>query len=165
MNYKKVESSQTERPIEIDKISSPNVVYIRRNIKQVQKAESHDGGSLLPVELWEYEECELPVNVYEEMQRSLELLSTQTIMQNISEVDMKIEFISLGMDSPINVMALEQEENEDHSEMFELLYEKYKMNFIKSSTLKGYVKINMLNRSRGITEKEFFEITGLEYVA
>lgn len=165
VNYKKVESSQTERPIEIDRISSPNVVYLRKNIKKIQRAESKEDDSLLPVELWEYEECELPVDVYEEMQRSLELLSTQTIMQNLSEVDMKVELLSLGMESQISVMSFDQEEEQQHSEMFEILGEKYKMNFIKISTLKGYVKINMLNSNRGITKDEFYEITGTAYVA
>lgn len=165
MEYRKVESSQVEKPIEVDKISSPHVVYMRKNIKKVERAEEQLDGTLMPVNLWEYNECEVPVDVYNEMQRSLELLSTQTIMQNISEVDMKVELLSLGSESQINLMSDFAEEYSKHSEMFETLYEKYTMNFIKISTLKGYVKINMLNSSRGITQNEFLEITGVEYAA
>lgn len=163
MEYRKVESSQTEKPIEVDKISSPHVVYMRKNIKKVERAEEQPDGTLMPIDLWEYDECEIPVDVYNEMQRSLELLSTQTIMQNISEVDMKVELLSLGSESQISLMSVSEEEHNEHSDMFDMLYEKYCMNFIKLSTLKGYVKINMLNSSRGITQKEFMEITGVKY--
>ncbi len=51
----------------------------------------------------------------------------------------------------------------EHSPMFEELYEKYLLNYITVDTLRGRVRLGKKKPSKGITEEEFFEITGMEY--
>lgn len=53
----------------------------------------------------------------------------------------------------------------NHSIMYESLKAKYELNFISLETLKGWVKINKIKPTKGITADEFEEITGIEYAS
>lgn len=50
-----------------------------------------------------------------------------------------------------------------HSPLFEKLKEQYENNYITIETLRGRVELGKKKPSKGITEEEFFEITGEEY--
>lgn len=52
-----------------------------------------------------------------------------------------------------------------HSAQFETFKTRYERNFITKETLQGWVKINKKAPTRGITEEEYFEITGENYPA
>lgn len=47
----------------------------------------------------------------------------------------------------------------------EKLKSQYDMGYITESTLKTWVRINKIKTGRGITEKQFQEITGKKYKA
>lgn len=53
----------------------------------------------------------------------------------------------------------------DHSPMYESLKEKYELHYITKETLKGRVKLYKSKPDKGITEEEYFEITGEVYSA
>lgn len=50
-----------------------------------------------------------------------------------------------------------------HSPMYDKLKEQYDNNYITIDTLRGRVEMGKKNPKKGITEEEFFEITGEEY--
>ena len=61
--YKLVESMQSDKPLDIDTTSSPNIVYQRKNIKLVEATWSEDDFAYKPKH-WEYEERELTQDEY-----------------------------------------------------------------------------------------------------
>ena len=61
--YKLVESMQSDKPLDIDTTSSPNVVYQRKNIKLVEATGNEDDFTYKPKH-WEYEERELTQDEY-----------------------------------------------------------------------------------------------------
>nr|DAQ56500.1 MAG TPA: hypothetical protein [Caudoviricetes sp.] len=61
--YKLVESMQSDKPLDIDTTSSPNIVYQRKNIKSVEATGSEDDFTYKPKH-WEYEERELTQDEY-----------------------------------------------------------------------------------------------------
>ena len=61
--YKLVESMQSDKPLDNDAISSPNIVYQRKNHKSVESAGSVDDFTYKPKH-WEYEERELTQDEY-----------------------------------------------------------------------------------------------------
>lgn len=50
-----------------------------------------------------------------------------------------------------------------HSPLYEKLKTQYENNYITINTLRGRVEMGKKKPSKGITEEEFFEITGIEY--
>lgn len=62
LDWKHVQGTQSDRPLEIDKTASPNCVYIRKNITQVTVTET-DGSTHAA---WEYDEAELTQDDYAE---------------------------------------------------------------------------------------------------
>lgn len=62
--YKVVEGSQSEQPLEVDTVSSPTLVYLRRNIERIERDDVETGGK---VKLWRYEEATLEPHEYLEM--------------------------------------------------------------------------------------------------
>jgi hypothetical protein len=58
--YKHIEGSQSERPLEVDTISSKSVVYLRKNIERVEK-EDEQG---IKYEVWSYDEAQLTPDEY-----------------------------------------------------------------------------------------------------
>lgn len=61
--YKLVESMQSDKPLDIDITSSPNIVYQRKNIKLVEATGSEKDFTYKPKH-WEYEERELTQDEY-----------------------------------------------------------------------------------------------------
>lgn len=57
MDWRHVEGTQTERPIEFDATTSKTTIYIRQNIERVEKEQ--DGQTY---EVWEYDEEQLPMS-------------------------------------------------------------------------------------------------------
>ena len=55
------EGSQSERPPKIDTVSSSTVVYIRKNIKEIEKTNEVTGETY---KFWEYDEARLTPNEY-----------------------------------------------------------------------------------------------------
>ncbi len=90
MKYIKVESSQVEQPKEVDMTSSPHIVYLRKNIKKVKKTHDDGNGGMIPIEMWEYDECQMTKEEYESMQNALESPAVQTIMQGIAGLELSI---------------------------------------------------------------------------
>jgi hypothetical protein len=76
-DWKVVTGTQLERPLEVDRNSSPTTVYLRRNITQIEQ-EMKSGET---VKMWQYEECEMTVAEYENM-----VLMQQVVAENASEI-------------------------------------------------------------------------------
>ena len=75
ITYKHTQGSQSERPLEIDTISSKSVVYLRKNIERVE----HEDEQGNVYELWEYDEAQLTSDEYsiflqEDIQSKVEYL-------------------------------------------------------------------------------------------
>lgn len=51
----------------------------------------------------------------------------------------------------------------NHSKMFESLKYQYEMGYISIETLRGRVELYKTKPNKGITEEEYFEITGEVY--
>jgi len=47
-----------------------------------------------------------------------------------------------------------------HSKMYKQMKEKYEAEYITKETLQGWVRLNMQKVTKGITSKEYAEITG-----
>lgn len=61
MEWKRVQGSQEEMPIEMDNTSSKIYIYLRKNIERVTVENETDGTTS---ELWEYDEAKLTHNEY-----------------------------------------------------------------------------------------------------
>lgn len=64
-DWKKVTGTQTDKPEEIDRISSPLTVYLRKNIEQVTREVEGSNGEMATE--WQYDEKEMTVEEYENM--------------------------------------------------------------------------------------------------
>jgi len=73
--FKHCEGTQAEKPNEIDYLSSPNTVYIRKNIERVEKTTY---GTTITV--WEYDEAQCT---------KIEWIDTltQMLQQNATDID------------------------------------------------------------------------------
>lgn len=97
--WKKITGTQPECPAEVDAVSSPTTVYLRRNIKQItQTDENSTASGAESVQMWEYEEREMTVAEYSDMLASLETPATKMIMQSLSALELSMEEIALGME-------------------------------------------------------------------
>ena len=61
IEYKHVEGSQKEKPLAIDTVSSSTIIYVRKNIRQVEKK---DEQSEEIYKMWEYDEAQLTREQY-----------------------------------------------------------------------------------------------------
>ena len=82
----------TEKPSETDTTSSPTTVYQRRNFKQTT-IPAMMGEDSEPTPVWEYEERQMTVSEWE----NLNSLATQAVMQSISDLQVEIMMNSLGV--------------------------------------------------------------------
>ena len=80
-DWKKVTGTQTERPEEIDKTSSPSTVYLRRNIEQIEKEVEGTDGEVQTTTEWHYEEKEMSIEEYKNM-----ILMQQVVEENTSGI-------------------------------------------------------------------------------
>ena len=65
-DWKRVSGSQETKPEEFDLVSSPFVVYQRRNIERVTETQDM-GGEQVEVEMWQYDEREMSREEYMEV--------------------------------------------------------------------------------------------------
>ena len=91
MNYKDVESMV--KPLEIDKTSSPDGVYIRRNIKEMQTEEG--------IIKYLYQEAFLTENEYESYSKEL-IVKQINDEENSSEYELYKEKLNTPVQYPIN---------------------------------------------------------------
>lgn len=71
ITWKKVTGCQPQKPPEIDTISSPTTVYLRKNINQTEISSEEGSGRM-----WEYEEAQLTKEEYEEYLEVTQIFST-----------------------------------------------------------------------------------------
>lgn len=85
-DWKKVTGTQPERPEEVDKTSSPLIVYLRRNITQVERTVEGESGEQT-VKEWQYEEQEMTVTEYEQMLLMQQIVSkhTEGIVESVTQ--------------------------------------------------------------------------------
>ena len=73
-DWKKVQGSQETQPAKLDTTSSPDVVYIRKNIERITITDEIEG---ITSELWQYDELILTRDEY----------LIQTSEQNSADID------------------------------------------------------------------------------
>lgn len=61
INFTHHEGSQEEMPLAIDTESSKSIVYLRKNIQQIEKEDKQSGET---VTLWSYDEAQLTQDEY-----------------------------------------------------------------------------------------------------
>ena len=66
-DWKKVTGTQSDKPEEVDRTSSPSTVYLRKNIEQVTREVEGSDGKMQTVTEWQYDEKEMTVKEYENM--------------------------------------------------------------------------------------------------
>lgn len=86
-----VTGSQEERPEEVDRTSSLSTVYLRRNIKQVEKEVEGESEARVEKE-WQYEEQELTVAEYEQMLLMQEIVEKKTegIVESVTQFQKEV---------------------------------------------------------------------------
>ncbi len=98
IEWRTVTGSQEKKPEAIDKTSSSQYVYLRRNIERITKTDEK-GGSVL---LWKYEEAEVTQEEYEKydtiatelLQSEISLLESKQSEQN-SVTNANIEYLAM----------------------------------------------------------------------
>lgn len=98
MDWYEAESTESEKPKELDITSSPALVYKRRNIRQ-HTQQGEDGQTTK----WVYEECAQTKEEYERQQAELKSPLTAMIMQEMAaieltqaELQIQLELMSAG---------------------------------------------------------------------
>ena len=71
ITWKKVTGGQPQKPLEVDAVSSPTTVYLRKNINQTEISSEEGSGRM-----WEYEEAQLTKEEYEEYLEVAQIFST-----------------------------------------------------------------------------------------
>lgn len=71
ITWKKVTGCQPQKPMEVDAVSSPTTVYLRKNINQTEISSEEGSGRM-----WEYEEAQLTKEGYEEYLEVAQIFST-----------------------------------------------------------------------------------------
>nr|DAS29483.1 MAG TPA: hypothetical protein [Caudoviricetes sp.] len=71
ITWKKVTGCQPQKPLEVDAVSSPTTVYLRKNINQTEISFEEGSGRM-----WEYEEAQLTKEEYEEYLEVAQIFST-----------------------------------------------------------------------------------------
>ncbi len=80
LTYKTVRGSQQTRPEDLDLTSSPDKVYLRRNITTVTEANATTGES---IHLWQYDEAILTREEYAQYKAETENAGQQQIMEKL----------------------------------------------------------------------------------
>lgn len=78
--YKTVRGSQQTRPEELDLVSSPDKVYLRRYITKVTET---NATTEEPIQLWQYDEAILTREEYAEYKAETESAGQQQIMEKL----------------------------------------------------------------------------------
>lgn len=80
MEYKTVRGSQQEKPPELDLTSSPDRVYLRRNVERITETDPMTGTA---IPLWQYEEAVLTLEEYQVYKAETENAGQQQIMEKL----------------------------------------------------------------------------------
>lgn len=71
ITWKEVTGTQPNKPAELDTASSPNTVYLRRNIRQTEITSGEE-----TIQVWKYEEAQLSKAEYEEYVELSQIFNT-----------------------------------------------------------------------------------------
>ena len=82
MIYKYREGTQAEKPKEIDAISSAKVVYVRKNIREVEK-EDLDGSTYT---VWGYDEAEMSKEDFVAYSQALSLEKQAAMDETLADI-------------------------------------------------------------------------------
>jgi hypothetical protein len=91
INFTHHEGSQAEEPLAIDTESSKDIVYLRRNIEQIERKDEQTGET---VTLWGYEEAQLTREEYETYSVIIE--ETKKIK---NEMQSQIDYLAIMTDT------------------------------------------------------------------
>ncbi len=116
IEWKKITGTQAERPAELDTTSSPNTVYLRKNIEEV---EIESGGSKITA--WSYDEAQLTIAEYEQYKVEAKEMETLGYVANKDNQEVLMEAVA-----DTYVQQLDIQENQliimdAISEIYELL--------------------------------------------
>ena len=106
LNYELHEGSQAEKPAVVDTTSSATVVYLRRNIQQITRADE-----MGEVTLWQYEEARISHSEYEQfLAGQIEELTpyTETKTAYIDDTEVVFESVPQGN---LSVFVVDSENN------------------------------------------------------
>jgi len=106
LNYELHEGSQAEKPATVDTTSSATVVYLRRNIQQITRADE-----MGEVTLWQYEEARISHSEYEQfLAGQIEELTpyTETKTAYIDDTEVVFESVPQGN---LSVFVVDSENN------------------------------------------------------
>lgn len=86
-DWKKVTGTQSDKPEEVDRTSSPSTVYLRKNIEQVTREVEGSDGKMQTVTEWQYDEKEMTVKEYENMtlMKSVVEENTSGIVESVTQ--------------------------------------------------------------------------------
>ena len=87
MNWKETEGFQPERPLEIDTVSSPTTIYLRKNIEEVPNTDAE--GKKTEGTHWKYEEAEI-------LREDFAIIGQATMLENQRMMDQTIAEILLN---------------------------------------------------------------------
>lgn len=92
-NWKLVQGTQLNKPLEVDNYSSPTTVYLRRNIEQI---EIQDSMSEEKYTVWQYEERQMTKAEYSQYLMIQESTQTITSFQEQTVIDSYTEELIAG---------------------------------------------------------------------
>lgn len=98
IEWRTVTGSQAEKPEAIDKTSSSQYVYLRRNIERITQTDEK-GGSVL---LWRYEEAEVTQKEYEQY----DTIATDLLQSEINNLDSKQTKQNLVIQANMEYLAM-----------------------------------------------------------
>lgn len=103
ITWKKVTGCQPQKPLEVDAVSSPTTVYLRKNINQTEISSEEGSGRM-----WEYEEAQLTKEEYEEYLEMAQIFSTPEMEQMKQRLEVQEQIIAaLAADTEYTSCMLE----------------------------------------------------------
>ncbi len=102
--WKKVEGSQDTRPKDLE--ITVHTVYLRKNVERITKEPIIDGEE--PTELWQYDECQLTLEEYEEYMMNMQNPSVIQMMQQMSDIqsDLEMQGVTTDMNTETIMQAI-----------------------------------------------------------
>ena len=91
--WKVVTGSQKERPLDIDRLSSPVTVYLRRNIEQVTRVDEESGTAITE---WRYEEKQMSKEEYNSL--LLTQMATEDMKALVLDTALNAEYTACLME-------------------------------------------------------------------
>lgn len=102
MEWITTEGTQDERPLEVDAVSSPSCIYVRRNI--TQKTKTEDGEKK---RVWSYDEAQLTPEEYKEYLAEQQREGVKKISdQNLIQMDAVAEVYEQNLELQESVYTL-----------------------------------------------------------